>query len=116
MKTGRSLSELAHEIERQAATRHDYVADTSSLQMGVERSEEGTALVKMQVGPERFGINNIGHNQIGAYTKIPGAFYDRLLAEHPTLLARNVNTLMPTNDKRMVRTLDSRVRAFLSPG
>jgi hypothetical protein len=31
MKTGRTLAELAAEIERQAQTKHDYIADTRRM-------------------------------------------------------------------------------------
>jgi hypothetical protein len=108
MKTGRSLSDLAAEIERRANGKSDLVASTKH--MGIATSGH------LVVGSERsFGINEIAHGQIAAHTKIPKEYYDRMVKEAPALLASNVNAWFEKYPApRMVRTLDGKARAFLS--
>jgi hypothetical protein len=114
MKNGRSITELAAEIERQANAKRDLVASTSVMGMLVDGDE-----VKLAIGnaPEnRFAINDLAHDQIGVYTKIPAPYYDRMLAEDRNLLQANVNRWLRAEpkDKRLARTLDGSLRAFMS--
>jgi len=47
--------------------------------------------------------------------KIPFAYFERMRTEQPALLDRNVNTWLSNDgDRRMIRTLDGKVRAVLS--
>ena len=110
MKTGKTLVELATEIERQRETRVDFVAPTHRIRMFPVAAD-----VALDLGKQTFGVNTIAHRQIGDYTGIPAKYYDRMRADAPHLLADNVNHWMRAeSDNRMVRTLDNRVRAFLS--
>lgn len=112
MKTGRTLSELAAEIERQANAKRDLVAPVSELRMVNLDDKPG-----LQVGPtEHYGINEIAHDQIATFTGIPGKYYDRCRLQNPALLAHNVNTWFENekDNNRLVRTLDGTTRAFLS--
>ena len=115
MKHGRSAQELAQEVMRQSAMKHDLHALTSALTMVPEsvHGERGAYLaVKNE---ETYAINNLAHDQIGEHCGIPARFYDRLLLEHTDLLAQTVNRLMQAaQGTRLVRTLDGKVRAFLS--
>ena len=109
MKTGKSLTELAAEIERQKSVKSDYIADTTALSM----TTAGTLNISGNGGD--MPINPIAHRQIGERVGIPAKYYDRMLKESPELLAKNVNHwLRETPERRMVRTLDGSVRAFLS--
>jgi hypothetical protein len=114
MKTGKSLSALAAEIDRQSSAKRDFVAATRSLKMIV--SDEGaTALAVPGVGS--FGLNGHAGGQLAAHLDIPKRYYDRMSAGRPELLAHNVNTWLQADDvksRRMVRTLDGVARAFLS--
>lgn len=112
MKTGRSLVELAQEIERQSATKKDYLAQTGHIRL---QAQEGQG-VQLRLGEdEAFGVNDLTHRQVGEYTDIPAKYYDKLLREEPALLAQNVNTwLGRKQEPRLVRTLDGNARAFLS--
>jgi hypothetical protein len=66
-------------------------------------------------GQHAFGINGLAHDQIGTHTGIPSKYYDKMLAEEPQLLATNVNKWFQKYPApRLIRTLDGRVRAFLS--
>jgi hypothetical protein len=114
MKTGKSLGQLAQEIERQTATRRDYVAPTSQLEMKVQ--DVTGQPVALAIGDKDVvGINDLAHRQLGDQVEIPAKYYDRMRSTAPALLASNVNHWLQVNpDKRMVRTLDGRVRAWLS--
>lgn len=107
MKTGKTLVELAQEITRQAAAKRDLVARTDQITMLPE--------TQLMVGTESFGISDLAHNQLGTQLQIPAAYYDRMKTDDPELLAENVNAWLrrePT--KRLVRTMDGKVRAWLS--
>lgn len=118
MKNGKTLSQLAAEIERQATTKRDFVVDTQAIEMkpwGFGDSDGGRSGVRLTLGDDRFDINQVAHRQIGTHTGIPAIYYDRMLAQNPELLAENVNNwLRQEPSKRMVRTLDGTSRAFLS--
>lgn len=111
MKTGKNIQELAAEIARQAATKHDYVADTRST---LVEAVDGTIVMDL-AEHGRLGINKIAHDQIAEHVKIPKAYYDRALTQAPALLATNVNHWFNQEpNQRMIRTLDGNARAFLS--
>ena len=119
MKSGRSLVDLAQELERQIATKQDLVVPSSLLQC---RTDEGGNL-KMIVeagssvgnGDHEYGITGLARRQLADKLKIPFAYFERMRTEQPTLLDRNVNTWLQTDgDRRMIRTLDGQVRAVLS--
>ena len=113
MKTGKTLTELAAEIERQANTKRDLIAGTANMEMRPTGPIPGVVL---GVGKaDTFSVNGLAHDQIGLHTGIPAKYYDKMLAEEPTLLATNVNHWLHANPApRLIRTLDGRVRAFLS--
>lgn len=109
MKAGKTLLELATEIQRRADSKHDLVASPANLSMTAESALS-------IAGQETYPVNPIAHEQISAFTEIPKKYYDRMLAESPKLLADNVNTWFAKKpeSKRMVRVLDGKVRAMLS--
>ncbi|MCA1776107.1 MAG: DUF945 domain-containing protein [Loktanella sp.] len=112
MKNGKTIVELAQEIERQNSAKADFIATTNSLM--ADPGEAGGLL--MSFGQQqRLPVRPDAHRQIGTVAGIPAKYYDRMLAGDPELLALNVNTwLGRMSDKRMVRTLDGNMRALLS--
>lgn len=140
MKTGLTLTQLAQEIERQATVKKDFIAPVPAVAMVLTeepvkqappaQSDDFSRLMQQPVvrAPSvalrlgigsafnEFNINMVAHNQLAEYAGIPLAYYKRMLAEKPDLLAQNINTWIADNksDKRMVRTLDGTVRAFMS--
>lgn len=117
MKNGRSLMELAQELERQRNAKRDYLLDTRNLEMGFV--EAGAYQMMMRNDSKNIstllGVGEIAHRQIGSALGIPAKYYDKMRAENPELLAQNVNSWFTmTPQKRMVRTLDGNARAFLS--
>jgi hypothetical protein len=108
MKQGKTLMELAAEVERQAVEKKDYVAATTALKM-LDAEQMGIE------GVGSFGIKETAHDQLGSALGIPAKYYDRMREEAPELLKANVNTwLHKTPERKMVRTLDGSVRALLS--
>ena len=116
MKHGRTLQELAMELDRQARTKKDYLIDTSLLSM---RLEDDAPVLHFPADELLHSgilhINDIAHRQIGQSLGIPAKYYDKMRTENPDLLVANVNSWFDTTPQtRMVRTLDDTARAFLS--
>lgn len=115
MKAGKTLQELAIELDRQQAVKKDMIVDMGALSM--DTGEAGLALqVTGSNMTAQYGINDIAHRQIGQTLKIPALYYDRMRAEYPELLAQNVNGWFSRtpDTKRMLRTMDGTARALLS--
>lgn len=124
MKTGKSLTELAREIERQAAAKADYAAPAASLEL---RTNGHSELRVGELGP--FEVQPLAHRQLSSYLNIPAQHYDYLRHHTETLQVLvegrgpvplfdvTLNTLLhgrPDDERRLVRTLDDRARALLS--
>ncbi len=110
MKSGKSLSELALELERQSETKKDYIASTEVLEM----TETGEIAIDGDTRQE-FAVTDHAHSQIAARLDIPAKYYQRMRSHAPELLAANVNEWFQQKpERRMVRTLDGRMRAYLS--
>ena len=114
MKTGKSLTELAQEIERQAKAKRDLIASTKDIGLVPTGTPDGLG-VELFVGGDGFMVNEIGHQQLAEHAGVPTKYYGRMLEDAPQLLAENVNTWLHRNPvKRLVRTMDRTTRAFLS--
>lgn len=109
MKHGKTLTELAIELDRQAATKRDFVASTEQIELNAEDNS-------IVVGDdERFDVTDHTHRQLGGWAGIPAKYYDVMRKEQPELLSTNVNTWLHEKPAtRLVRTLDGNARAFLS--
>ncbi len=114
MKTGKSLQELAAELDRQSKHRADYIAPQGKLTAIVNDKRE---VVLDGLNGGTTGIESFAHGQIATNLEIPQKYYDRMRTTDPELLATNINAWMKKDpaEKRMVRTVDNRVRAWLSP-
>ncbi len=112
MKQGRTLQELAIELQRQNNAKVDYLVNTKVINMVPDAS--GTRFVAEGISGT-FGITDTAHHQLSAYTEIPYKYYEKMMST-PDLLAHNVNHWLHSanDDQRMVRTLDGNMRAFLS--
>ena len=110
MITGKSISELAAEIERQSRAMQDYIVPSSHMEM--------TEDLELAFDADAYPVTSIGHETISSRLGIPAKYYDRMRDEAPALLARNVNTWLAQEGEqhvsRMVRTLDGGARAVLS--
>ncbi len=117
MKTGRTIQEMAVEIQRQSEAKADYLVNTGRLQMAVWDGQPMLHLLgeggEDQMEP--LEVLTTAHRQLGAYLNIPQKYYDRMLQEDADLLSCNVNRwLQRSPEQRMIRTMDGRARAFLS--
>lgn len=107
MKQGKTISQLAAEIERQQNAKRDFIADTREIAM--------TGDLRIRVGSESFAVNDVAHRQIGEKAGIPAKYYDRMRKAAPQLLSVNVNEWLHREpERRMVRTLDGTARAVLT--
>lgn len=110
MKVGKSLIDLATEIERQAKSKQDYIADTRQIAM---LPDSGKLAISNVTQPMQ--LRHHAHRQLADRIGVPFKYYERMLTQTPELLAQNVNHwLQAEPERRMVRTLDGDVRAFLS--
>jgi len=112
---GRNLLDIVGELTHIAETAKDYKVHPGSLVM----DEQG----KVEIGRDKQYAETVkptswAHQQIASFLDIPKAYYDRMLIENPQLLAENVNTWLHEkgpDDRRMLRTVDGKLRGFLSP-
>lgn len=109
MNSGKTLQELAVEIERQAKSKRDFIAPTMSLTLDREAKR-----INLE-GIGDFSPTDLFHRQIGDRLSIPAKYYDFCRDRAPGLLADNVNHWLSNSAKKnLVRTLDGNARAFLS--
>lgn len=115
MKSGRSLVNLAQELERQLVTKQDMVVPSSMMRCHTDEVGSCKMMIEETGGIGKYGITNLARRQLAEKLKIPFAYFERMRVEQPALLDRNVNTWLQTdNERRMIRTLDGQVRAVLS--
>jgi hypothetical protein len=105
------LVPLFQELKRQRETRKDLIVDSRSLKAVAEPE-------RIVIDVPKYGGHPLtpwAHGQLAEKVQIPQKYYSRMLdAKNYRLLADNVNTWLPTEDKRMIRILDGKVRAILS--
>lgn len=115
MKSGRSLVNLAQELERQLTTKRDLVVPSSLLQCRTDEGGDLKLIIDARQGDGEYGVTELARRQLAEKLKIPFTYFERMRSEQPALLDRNVNTwLQSDDDRRMIRTLDGQVRAVLS--
>ena len=119
MKQGIGLQELAREIQRQTEVKRDFIAWPSKLWMNYNTFNNDFWLdIPINDHAESYGLNDVSHSQISQYTSIPMTYYNRMRAEHGDLLTTNVNAWFRKTaakpERRLIRTLDNKARAFLS--
>jgi hypothetical protein len=118
MKTGKSIVELAQELQRIQVSKRDFTVPTSMVQM----TDDAKVIFKDDVAP--LTLNNHSAGQLFTHAEIPKAYADRIMVENPALLAKNVNHGLQRiakarkpgqkPDGRLIRTLDGKMRGFLS--
>lgn len=115
MKSGRSLVDLAHELERQLATKQDLVVPSSLLRCHTDEAGHCRMTIDANDSVGDYGMTDLARRQLADKLKIPFAYFERMRADQPALLDGNVNTWLRADpERRMIRTLDGQVRAVLS--
>jgi hypothetical protein len=111
LKSGRTLQELAVELDRQASAKRDFVTSTDRMSMVADHF----VLSPNSGESMQFSMSGLFHRQMGGALGIPAKYYDKMRNEFPSLLARNVNGwLQHEPSKQTIRTMDGTARAFLS--
>lgn len=111
MKSGKTLMELAQEVQRQQDAKKDYLVPSKSMHL----EDDANTLVVDTIG--ELGTTSTFHQQMGDRLHIPRSYYNRMKEEAPELLATNVNHWLQSEqaaEVRMLRTLDGEARAVLS--
>ena len=115
MRSGRTLLNLAQELERQLDTKKDLVVSSPLVRHSTSEGGGTTLVVEEASGPAAYGVTPLARRQLADKLNIPYAYFERMRENQPALLDRNVNTwLQSDDDRRMIRTLDGNVRAVLS--
>jgi hypothetical protein len=114
MRNGRTLVQLAQELERQLATKKDLVLHSSMMRH--ETNDQGdTALIVDHPGGGNFSVTELARRQLAGKLSIPYAYFERMRTEQPGLLDSNVNTWLQCDEgRKMLRTMDGQARALLS--
>ncbi len=115
MKQGMTIQAAAAEIQRQAATKRDFVVDAPAVTLA--QTETSNLGLQFRTGNslELMPVTNHVHSQLSQWAGIPAKYYHRMRENSPGLLQYNVNHWMQQSpDKRMIRSLDGHVRAWLS--
>jgi hypothetical protein len=116
MKQGKTLQDLALEINRQQKAKRDFIIPANKINaFAVEEHVEIGFPIKDN-NRELFTapLTDNGHIQLGQFCGIPKKYYDMMLV-HPALLATNLkHWLERAQETRMVRSMDGAVRALLS--
>ena len=120
MQQGMTLDALLAEVMRQRDTRRDFVADTGQAVRLVPMPDFphklAAVLLKDDAAElERLEITEHAHRQIAARLRIPWKHYYRMLTDHLDIVLDEVNKLFEREPaRRLLRTLDGKLRAFLS--
>lgn len=117
MKTGKTIVDLAAEIMRQAESKKDYLVNTADLKASTASNGEiALGFSDPSVEFEPVIVGPTAHQNFADHLGIPMPYYRRMQAEAPDLLATNINAWMEKKPaKRLMRTLDKKARAMLSP-
>lgn len=112
MIQGMTLQQLAQELDRRAAAKRDFVADTREI--GFLAAAGAQAALVIGGDPQKtFHVTDHTHGQIAEKAGIPKKYYDRMRQEAPELLERNVRYWFGHQpERRMVRTLDGNARGW----
>lgn len=115
MNAGMQLHDLAADLSRRLQSKHDYRTPTGRLQLAYQEPTKSFTLTLGDAG--QFTISRLGHDQMAAWADVPAKYYNRMLTTQPQLLIDNMHTwFREKKGNRLVRTIDGRMRAFLSDG
>jgi len=115
MKSGRSLVDLAKELERQLESKKDYLVPSSLLQCSTDKNGRLSMIVDAKEAGGVYAVTELARHQLADKLRIPFTYFERMRTEKPDLLDHNLNAwLHGDHEPRMIRTLQGQVRAVLS--
>ena len=127
-----TIEDLLTEVQRQSNAKKDYVASTQNdVRMVPMPGFPNNVAVVLQKGQasdvaenypvtglpclQRLEITEHAHRQIAGRLQIPWKFYARMLEDHTDIVLDAVNKLFEREPgTRLLRTMDNKLRAFLS--
>lgn len=115
MKAGKTLVELAQELQRRAESKVDFVAKTEALY--VEPNAQTLVVTPDTGSAASYPMTPYFQGQLGSWAGIPAKYAAQMRESAPALLAVNFNEWLhnpATRANRMIRVLDQNARAFLS--
>ena len=81
MKSGRSLVELARELERQLGTKKDLLVPLTRTHHSTAEDGECVLEIDEPNGVQRYGITALARRQLAEKLKIPYAYFERMRTE-----------------------------------
>jgi hypothetical protein len=111
------LATLVQHLQQQSATRRDYVVPVKDISAVLDEDEMVKFAFKIagDQPPVLFEPTYRAHETMWDRLDIPKAYYLRMGESAPDLLAENVNYWTQRSGKNyLARTLDNKVRAFMS--
>ena len=135
MKTGKSIVELAQQLQDIRDNSKDFIVPTEKLSVKVippmqgDVNNEATPFARPVIEftngkRNQFELNPWSNKQLAQYAEIPQGYYDRIQRENPFLFADNVNhglkkaatdaSQAHKSEARMIRTYGNTVRALVS--
>ena len=121
MQRGKTIQQLSSTLLALRNDARDFVVPASKMTVGYAENGDRRQPVMTWTNGGTDGhkavLNTWSHGQLASYADVPKAYNDRLFNENPILWAQNLNHGLAISgpDRRMVRTVDGSVRAFLSP-
>jgi hypothetical protein len=113
MERGLAPQDLAKQPQAAIPPKGDIVASAKPARTVAPLPAVPGALT-MEIGDQgAYRLRDVAHTQIAEWSGIPAEFCARIPQEAPVLLAENVNRRLEDGEKRMFRTIDSRMRALL---
>lgn len=122
MKSGLNLADFAAEIRRQADQKHDYIMPTGVIDVIANPADDRNVQIAVptKAGVQVFDANDVFHDQLASHLSIPREYYRRMLTTDRDLFMHNaqywVKSAQIKDEKRLIRTLDTKARALLSNG
>jgi hypothetical protein len=111
-----SYDEFTGELARRKDAKRDYLADTSLIEVDYLTNPKAPKLNVGGAVGQSFSLSFHAQKQISTRLRVPWRYYQRMQRDHPDILETNVNGLLHREpETRMLRTLDGKARAFLSP-
>jgi len=122
--TKEKINNLFEELKRQMNNSYDMVVpserliavkDGENLGVDVMLTDEEKQNLSLSNYSQTHGLTDWAKGQIANKTGIPMRYFRRMEDSGKIdLLSHNINTWMPDREKRMVRVLDGKIRAFVS--
>lgn len=114
MKNGKSLMEMASEITRQKESKRDFLIPANKVNAFVHDNKLELRFPTNSGELFTAPLTSNGHLQLAQFCDIPKKYYD-LMSSYPELLQQNVSHwLLRNGDKKLVRTMDGKIRAILT--